>query len=229
MIKEKDLLGNLRGPNAAVRLDGFERVGPDIIARAAGLSSATVHEASGKIGFMPSAIKPLNTKFRVCGPAVTVLSPGGDNLWLHYAIYAAQPGDVLVVHCSEEYDYGYWGEVMSTAAAARNLGGLVIDGCVRDGKVLNDFGFPVFARGLSIRGTAKDRNAIGWINATICFESLSVSPGDLVLGDLDGTVVVSRERAAEVIDASLSRDEDEAAILARLANGESTLAIYNLR
>ena len=120
------------------------------------LPTATLHEAGGRIGVMPSAIKPVSPTFRVCGPAVTVHSPGGDNLWLHRAIYVAQPGDVLVVHVSGEYDFGYWGEIMSCAAKARGLAGLVIDGCVRDGGILADFGLPVFARGLCIRGTGKD-------------------------------------------------------------------------
>src|SRR5690606_1286817 len=89
-------IGELTGPKASIRLDGFDRVEPDIVARAQGLSSATVHEAARKIGVVPSAIKPIHPAFRVCGPALTVHGPGGDNLWLHYAIYAAQPGDVIV-------------------------------------------------------------------------------------------------------------------------------------
>ena len=123
------------------------------------LPAATLHEAGGKIGAMPSAIKPVAPAFRCCGPAVTVHSPGGDNLWLHRALYIAQPGDVLVVHVSGAYDHGYWGEIMTTMAKARGLAGLVIDGCVRDGVLLEQIGFPVFARGLCIRGTGKDYGA----------------------------------------------------------------------
>jgi 4-hydroxy-4-methyl-2-oxoglutarate aldolase len=221
-------LGDLKGARSAIRLDGFARIDATVVAEARGLSTATVHEAAGKIGAMPSAIKPIDPEFRLCGPAVTVFSPGGDNLWLHYAICAAAPGDVLIVNCSGQYDHGYWGEVMSTAAAARQLGGLVIDGCVRDGALLADVGLPIFARGLSIKGTAKDPLATGWINAPTRFGELTVDPGDLVIGDRDGVVVVPRALAAQVVVASKRRDADEAEILERLKAGESTLAIYNL-
>ena len=124
-----------------------------------------MHEAGGKIGALPSIIKPVAPAFRCCGPALTVHSPGGDNLWLHRALDVAQPGDVLVVHVSGAHEHGYWGEIMTTMAKVRGLAGLVIDGCVRDGVLLEQIGFPVFARGLCIRGTGKDYGAIGWINA----------------------------------------------------------------
>ena len=159
---------------------------------------------------------------------MTVHSPPGDNLWLHYAIYEAQPGDVLVVHVEGKYDHGYWGEVMSTAAKARHLGGLVIDGCVRDFTLLEEVGFPVFSRGLCIRGTGKDKNAYGAINRTLRFDGLSVEPGDLIVGDNDGVVVVPQARSAEVIEASRHRDEDELDICRRLMAGETTIDIYKL-
>jgi 4-hydroxy-4-methyl-2-oxoglutarate aldolase len=176
---------------------------------------------------MPLTIKPVAPGFRVCGPAVTVHSPGGDNLWLHRAIYVAEPGDVLVVHVSGEYDFGYWGEIMSCAARARGLAGLVIDGCVRDGAVLADFGLPVFARGLCIRGTGKDFGARGWINHPTRFGDLTVHAGDLVVGDTDGVVVVPKDRASEVVDAARQREAKEASILQRLRDGERTLELYN--
>lgn len=213
---------------AAIVTEGFARVSPEVVERARGLSAATVHEAGGKIGVMPRAIKPVHPQFRVCGPAVTVHSPPGDNLWLHYAIYAAQPGDVLVVHTEGAFDHGYWGEVMSTAAVARGLGGLVIDGCVRDFTLLGEVGFPIFSRGLCIRGTAKDRNAYGAINRSLRFDGLQIEPGDLVIGDSDGVVVVPRERAAEVVEASFQRDREEEEICRRLMAGETTLDIYKL-
>ena len=155
-------------PSGPTIRSDFERPDAAAIAAARGLPTATLHEAGGRIGVMPSAIKPVAPGMRVCGPAVTVHSPGGDNLWLHRAIYVAQPGDVLVVHVSAAYDFGYWGEIMSCAAKTRGLAGLVIDGCVRDGAILADFGLPVFARGLCIRGTGKDHGARGWINFPPC-------------------------------------------------------------
>ena len=205
----------------------IERVGESVLLAAQNLGAATLHEAGGRIGVMPSAIKPVWPAGRVCGPAVTVHSPGGDNLWLHRAIYVARPGDVLVVHVSGEYDFGYWGEIMSCAAASRGLGGLVIDGCVRDGAVLADFALPVFARGLCIRGTGKDFGGRGWINHPTLFGDLTVNAGDLIVGDTDGVVAVPRDRAAQVVEASRQREEKEAAILQRLRAGERTLELYN--
>ena len=205
----------------------IERVAPAVLVSARTQAPATLHEAAGRIGVMPSAIKPVAPSFKVCGPAVTVHSPGGDNLWLHRAIYVAQPGDVLVVHVSDAYDFGYWGEIMSAAALARGLGGLVIDGCVRDGAVLEQFGFPVFARGLCIRGTGKDFGARGWINHPTLFGNLTVNPGDLVVGDTDGVVVLPRESAQELVQAAVIREQKEASIIERLAAGERTLELYN--
>lgn len=213
-----------QGPT--IRLD-VERTPASIVAAARDLPAATLHEAGGRIGVMPSAIKPVAPTFRICGPAVTVHSPGGDNLWLHRAIYVAQPGDVLVVHVSGAYDFGYWGEIMSCAAKTRGLAGLVIDGCVRDGAILADFGLPVFARGLCIRGTGKDFGARGWINFPTLFDNLTVHAGDLIVGDVDGVVAIPRERAAEVVDAAQQREMKEAATLDRLRAGERTLELYN--
>jgi len=207
----------------------IDRVDAATVAAARSLPTATLHEAGGKIGALPSAIKPVAPGFRLCGPALTVHSPGGDNLWLHRAFELAQPGDVMVVYASGAYEHGYWGEIMATAAQVRGLAGLVIDACVRDGALLADIGFPVFARGLCMRGTSKDFGAIGWINAPLRFGDVTVQPGDLVVGDGDGVVALPRERAAAVVAASLQREAQEADILRRLAAGESTLDIYGWR
>jgi 4-hydroxy-4-methyl-2-oxoglutarate aldolase len=223
MSGKNDALPSPSGPT--IRVD-IERTSAAVVDSARALSSATLHEAGGRIGVMPSAIKPVSPAFRLCGPAVTVHSPGGDNLWLHRAIYVAQPGDVLVVHVSGGYDFGYWGEIMSCAARARGLAGLVIDGCVRDGAILADFGLPVFARGLCIRGTGKDYGARGWINFPTLFDNLTVNAGDLIVGDADGVVAVPRERAAEVVTAAEQREAKEVAILERIRAGERTLEVY---
>ncbi|CAM5462807.1 RraA family protein [Eoetvoesiella caeni] len=212
------------GPGICVDI---QRTDAATVAAARALPAATLHEAGGRIGVMPSAIKPVAPAFRVCGPAVTVHSPGGDNLWLHRALYVAQPGDVLVVHVSGVYDFGYWGEIMSAAARARQLGGLVIDGCVRDGAILADFGFPVFARGLCIRGTGKDYGARGWINHPVLFDDVTVNAGDLMVGDVDGVVAIPRERASELVSAAAEREIKEAAIIKRIEAGERTLEVYN--
>jgi 4-hydroxy-4-methyl-2-oxoglutarate aldolase len=201
---------------------------PELLARAKGLSSATLHEAAGKIGALPSAIKPVDPAMRICGPALPVSGPGGDNLWLHRAIYTARPGDVLLVHVGDRYEHGYWGEVMSTAAQARHLGGLVIDGGVRDGDLLAEIGFPVFSRGLCIRGTGKDQQGRGSIGLPVLFGDVVVQPGDLVVGDRDGVVVTPSAQAAAAIEASHHRDKQELEICEQLRGGATTLDIYGL-
>jgi len=200
-----------------------------LIGAARTLSSATLHEASGKRGALPAAIKPVDPPFRICGSAFTVHSPGGDNLWLHRALDLAGAGDVLVVDVSGVYEHGYWGEIMSSAAKQRGLGGLVLNGCVRDGALLRKIGFAVFARGLAIRGTGKDFGARGFINFPLLIGEITVQPGDLIVGDADGVVAVPAGTAAEVIVAARRRDEEEAAILKRIATGERTLDIYGWR
>lgn len=198
----------------------------ELLARAGQLPTATLHEAFGKRGNLPSAIKPVAPGFRLCGPAVTVHGPGGDNLWIHRAIYAAQPGDVLVVCTNGVFEHGYWGEIMSAAAMARGLGGLVIDGCVRDGELLYEFGFPVFSRGLCIRGTGKDFGAIGWINQPVLIGDVCITAGDLIVGDADGVVAIPADLVAQVVERAERREADEAAIVERLRAGETTLKIY---
>ena len=116
---------------------------------------------------------------------------------------------------------------MSCAAKARGLGGLVIDGCVRDGGILADFGLPVFARGLCVRGTGKDFGARGWVNFPTLFDDLTVNAGDLIVGDTDGVVAIARGRAAEVVAAAEQREAKEAAILERIRAGERTLEVYS--
>lgn len=215
-------------PGATPRA-GFERVTAEVVASAATLSAATLHEAGGRIGALPSAIRPVAPTMRVCGPAFTVHSPPGDNLWLHRALALAQPGDVLVVHVGGAHEHGYWGEIMATAAQVRGLAGLVIDGGVRDGALLATLGWPVFSRGLCIRGTGKDAAAAGWLGAPVLVGDVMVQAGDLVSGDGDGVVVLPRERAAAIVARGHERDAHEAAIVERLRAGETTMQVYGFR
>jgi 4-hydroxy-4-methyl-2-oxoglutarate aldolase len=190
--------------------------------------AATVHEAYGRRGSLPSEIKPIASAFRVCGPAFTVDCPPGDNLWIHRAVYAARPGEVLVVHTRGEKEAGYWGEILSEAAVARQLGGLVTDGGVRDVARLAEIGFPVFAANVCLRGTAKDPNADGRLGEPIVIGTTLVRSGDLVVGDHDGVVVVAAEVVGAVAAAAEQRVHKEQDVIARLRNGETTLAIYEL-
>ncbi|MBP6900308.1 MAG: 4-carboxy-4-hydroxy-2-oxoadipate aldolase/oxaloacetate decarboxylase [Burkholderiaceae bacterium] len=204
-------------------------VDADSVAAARRLPTATLHEAAGKLGALPSAIKPVAAGMALAGPALTVHSPPGDNLWLHRALDIARPGEVLVVHCSGAHEHGYWGEIMATMALARGLAGLVIDGCVRDGALLAQLGFPVFARGLCMRGTGKDFGAVGWLNHPVWMGEVAVQAGDLIVGDGDGVLALPQARAAEIVARGRQRETDEADILRRLQAGASTLDVYGWR
>jgi 4-hydroxy-4-methyl-2-oxoglutarate aldolase len=148
----------------------------------------------------------------------------GDNLAIHRAIYMAEPGDVLVVAVDGHTEAGLWGEIMTVAAIERGIKGLVTDGAVRDVEAINRLGFPVFARGVCMRGTRKDD--LGTVAQPISIGGVAVSPGDVVIGDSDGIVVVPQRRAAEVCDLSRLRQEKEETIKRRLREGKSTLELY---
>jgi 4-hydroxy-4-methyl-2-oxoglutarate aldolase len=192
------------------------------------LPTATLHEAYGKRGALPSAIKPIAAGMRLWGPALPVACPPGDNLRIHHAIYQAQPGDVLVVECGGAYEHGYWGEILNVAAQARGLAGLVIDACVRDGDALAALGLPVFARGRCIRGTGKNPDAPGSINTPIRIGEVFIRPGDMVAGDGDGVVAIEREHLTEVVAAAQAREDAEAGQLAELRQGRSTVDLLHL-
>lgn len=205
-------------------MQGIVRPDSDLIERALRFGSATLHEAAGKRGAFPYGIKPVSPGMRLCGPAVTVSSPPMDNLTIHQAIYQALPGDVLVVVVGGEYEGGYWGEIMTFAAGQRRIGGLVIDGCVRDADLIAQMAFPVFSRGLSIRGT--DKKGGGRINAAVAVGEVTVHPGDLVVGDRDGVVVIPRQDVASVLEEARKREAKEDQVKRDLAAGKSTLEIY---
>ncbi|GII25076.1 RraA family protein [Planosporangium mesophilum] len=197
--------------------------------RAARQGAATLHEAAGRIGALPSRFRPVDPALRLAGPAFPVLCPVGDNLWLHRAIYAASPGDVLVVQTGLGEEYGYWGEITTVAAQERGLAGLVIDGGVRDCERISDLGFPVFSAVRSIRGTLKDHTRPGALGAPVLLGDVLVRRGDLVVGDADGVVALPADRVEEVLAAGEERERKEADVLARLRAGESTLDIYGWR
>jgi 4-hydroxy-4-methyl-2-oxoglutarate aldolase len=192
------------------------------------VTPATVHEAAGRRGALPSRIKPVSDAMYVQGPAFTTRLAPGDNLGLHRAIYAAKPGDVLVADTGGHFEYGYWGEILNEAAMARGLAGLVLDGGVRDVARLRASQFPVFSAGICIRGTIKDPASAIAVSTTIRIGEVTVRPGDLVVGDVDGVVVIPSEDTSEVLQASAEREEREEKIISRVQAGESTLEIYGL-
>ncbi len=198
----------------------------ELLQEALRLGASTLHEASGQRGALPSDIKPIAEGMRVAGPAFTVATPPGNNLWIHRALAGASPGDVLVVATSGHHEAGYWGDIMTVAALARELAGLVIDGGVRDSEEIARLDFPVFARCLSIRGTKKDESPSGSLEAPIRIGDVTVEAGDLIVGDADGVVVVPSERAAEALQMAAERERHEVEVKERLRQGETTLDIY---
>ena len=194
--------------------------------QALGHGAATLHEAAGRIGALPSIIKPIVPSFRMCGPAFTVHGPGYDNLWIHRAVYAAKPGDILVVATDRALEAGYWGEILNEAAMERRLGGLVIEGGVRDSAVLCARSFPVFCAGLCIAGTGKDFGARGWLDAPVRIGSVVVQPGDLVCGDADGVVIIPSPQVEKTLAAAVARESDEAEKISRIRAGERTVDLY---
>ena len=192
------------------------------------LTSATVHEAAGRIGALPSAIKPLAPQMHLAAPAFPVRVPPGDNLWLHRAVYAARPGEVLVVDTGGGFEYGYWGEILAEAAIARGLAGLVINGGVRDSGRLVELGWPVFAERLCIRGTAKDPHGDGELGEPVRLGEVVIGLGDLVVADADGVVGIPAARAADIRSRCVERERTETEYIERLRRGETTVAIYGL-
>jgi 4-hydroxy-4-methyl-2-oxoglutarate aldolase len=192
----------------------------------ADLGAATVYEASGRKGSVDPGIKPLARGTRLLGPAFTVQCHPKDNLMLHKALQLAQKGDVLVASTQGYPDAGYWGGLMAGSAVARQLGGLAIDGCVRDSAEIVDLGFPVFCRGACMRSTTK--GILGCVNHPILFADVLVEPGDLVLGDDDGLVIVARSEIETVLKAALQRVAREKKKASALARGVSSVELNKL-
>lgn len=204
----------------------MSRSDPTIYEQAARLGAATLHEAAGRIGALPSSIKPVDNGMRLCGPAFTVHCPALSNLQIHHALYQAQPGDILVVHVSGGTEAGYWGDILNEAALARGLGGLVIDGGVRDTAGLASMTFPVFSNGVCIRGTGKDYDAVAWLQEAVRMGEVVIRPGDLVMGDRDGVVAIPAAQVAAVIAAGEAREADEARKIELIRQGARTLDLY---
>ena len=188
---------------------------------------ATIHEAMGRLGLAEVRLRPVYPRARLCGTAVTVLAQPGDNWMLHVAAEQVRPGDVVVVACTTASLDGFFGELLATSYRARGAVGVVIDGGCRDIAELEAMDFPVFSRAIHARGTVKA--TIGSVNVPVVCAGAPVEPGDVVVGDADGVVVVPRERAAEVAEASRRREAKEAVNRARLAAGELGLDIYDMR
>ena len=190
------------------------------------LGAATVYEAQGAVGALDSGMKPLDPQTRMAGPAFTVDMRPSDNLMLHYALLKARPGDVLVVDAKGFLEAGPWGDVLTAQALKLGLAGLVIHGAVRDASAIVESGFAVFCRGLSIKGTGKHQP--GRVNVPVCIGDVIIHPGDIVVGDRDGLVVVGRDRVEAVTAAGLAREQKEAEMRSAIAHGANTAELLQL-
>jgi len=188
-------------------------------------SVATVHEALGQIGALDGAIKPLDRNMKLCGRAITVKCFERDNLMLIKAVSMAKKGDVIIADMGTCVNEGPFGEVLAVDALAHGLAGLVVNCSIRDSEAVISRGFPVFSVGLSVRGTAKA--TLGTINHPISIGGITVYPGDYVLGDADGVMIVPHDRIKEAIEKSIAREENETKIMDRLQAGESLFDIYD--
>lgn len=188
-------------------------------------SVATVHEAAGRIGALSSAVKPIAAGMKLSGPAFPLCLKGGDNLALHEALYAAPRGSVLVVDAFDFLEAGPFGEIMAVAAQVLGLGGLVTSGSVRDCEAIAALGFAVFAKGICVKGTEKHVPAR--LGVPVVIDSVVVNPGDWVLGDADGVVVIPAAMAPAVLQHSIEREVKERLVIERIRQGERTLDIYN--
>jgi 4-hydroxy-4-methyl-2-oxoglutarate aldolase len=200
----------------------------DVERRARLYGAATLHEVAGQIGALPGVLRPMTGNSSFAGPAFTVFSPGGDNLWIHRAVHTAPPGSVIVIDFDRDEEAGYWGEVLSHAAFARGVRACVINAQVRDVAALDTVGLPVYARGVCIRGTGKDATLSGALNVPLDIGGAVVRPGDYLVGDDDGIVCVPVERLPEVLDAARARREHECQIIESLYSGRTTLELYGL-
>jgi len=196
----------------------IDRVSPEVVKGASKFQAAIPADVAGRRGTMSGRITPIAPEMKLCGPAYTIEVRGGDNLMIHTAITLAKPGDILVIDGKADRTCALMGAIMINACKQLKLAGVVIDAAIRDSLELRELGFPVFAVGANPNGPTKF--VPGRINWPISCGGIAVAPGDLVVGDADGVVVIEREKAASLLDAAQRKVDDETARIAAIKQGK---------
>jgi 4-hydroxy-4-methyl-2-oxoglutarate aldolase len=203
------------------------RADAEVVKRLGALGVSTAHEAYGRHGLMKPYLRPAWAGGEAAGTAVTVLAHPGDNWMIHVAVEQCRPGDILVVGCSADNTDGMFGDLLATSLMARGVTGLVIDAGVRDVKSLRGMGFPVWSKAISAKGTVKA--TLGAVNVPVVCAGINVMPGDAVIADDDGVVVIRRKDVADVVTKGEKRQADEEGKRKQLASGALGLDMYNMR
>jgi 4-hydroxy-4-methyl-2-oxoglutarate aldolase len=205
----------------------IQRADSNAIGTFEALGVSTVHEALGRSGLMKPYLRPIYAGASIAGPAVTILAQPGDNWMLHVAIEQCQKGDVVVIGCTADNTDGMFGELLATSMRARGVKGLIIDAGCRDVKPLHDMDFPVWSKAISAKGTVKA--TLGAVNVPVVCAGVNVEPGDAVVADDDGVVIVPRKLAVEVAQKAQKRADEEDGKRKQLASGVLGLDMYKMR